>query len=112
METEEFKKKAADTMGEAKENVQKMANDLKEVAEEVMTNITENKKVKAMAEKITDAARQLRSSETTKQAEEFVKEQGERAGEFLRESMESLENSELFKKLKDTIGLSKPEKEE
>ena len=71
----------------------------------VLNDIAENETVKSVRGKIENAVEQLSSSETAQQAQNFVAEQAERAGDFLKESAESIENSELVKKLKDAVGL-------
>ena len=48
---------------------------------------------------------QLTSNETVQQAKEFVSEQTDRAGEFIKESAESVEKSGFFQKLKGLFGL-------
>ena len=72
---------------------------------EVINDINENETVKAVREKIEDTVEQLTSNETVQQAKEFVSEQTDRAGEFVKESAESIEKSGFMQKLKSLFGL-------
>ena len=78
---------------------------VKEKVEGVINDISENETVKAVREKIDETVEQLTSNETVQQAKEFVSEQTDRAGEFIKESAESVEKSSFFQKLKGLFGL-------
>lgn len=119
METDELKKKAEDVINDISENetvkaIREKVEDfvseenlknMKEKVEGVINDISENETVKAVREKIEDTVEQLTSSETAQQAKEFVSEQTDRAGEFIKESAQSVEKSGFMQKLKSIFGL-------
>ena len=101
MDTEELKKQAAETA----ESVKNSAEEMMKKAGDAIEEFSQSDAVKAVREKVENAVDQLTSSETAQQAQAFVNEQAERAGEFLKETTENIGKSDIVKKLKDIVGI-------
>ena len=95
---DQAKDKAGNLLNDLKENEKVKA--VQEKVEGVIKDLKENENVKAAQQKVEDTINDLKNNEGVKEAVSFVKEHADKAGDAIQDAVEEVQKSGLWQKFK------------